>query len=161
MAAAAAVIAVVGAVVGAYGQYSDGKSREAAADRNASTERRNAKFAFDQGELEVAAQARRNFLRTSAARAGYAASGVTSEGSPLDVLEASAAESERDTQNIRMVANAKAQGYTDSSVLDDMRAKNAANSGNYGAAGSLLSGASKAYYYGSGTGTPIKTGTDD
>jgi hypothetical protein len=76
--------------------------------------------------------------------AGYGASGVTMEGSPMDVLEASAATAELDRQNILYGGGLRTQGYQSTAGLELMRGQNAETGSYLSAGSSLLSGAAKA-----------------
>lgn len=73
-------------------------------------------------------------------RSGYAASGVTLEGSPEDVLYQSASNAELDALKIRHGGQLKAKGYKDSEGLSIMQGRSAQANGYMSAAGLLLKG---------------------
>lgn len=79
-------------------------------------------------------------------RAAYGASGVSLEGSPLDVLENSAAEAELDALTIRYKGKVGAMGSESEAATQRARASNAKTEGYYNAGTALLGGANK--YYG-------------
>jgi hypothetical protein len=76
-------------------------------------------------------------------RAGYGASGVTMEGSPMEILEQSAMNAEMDRQNILYGGELKASGYESTAGLELMRGEHAVTSSYYNAGSALLSGAAK------------------
>src|SRR5262249_6097014 len=77
--------------------------------------------------------------------AAYGASGVTAEGSPLDVLASSAYKAEMDRQTILYDGRIKAMGYEDQAALDRAKAGNEMMSGIGDAAGILMKGAGDIY----------------
>lgn len=91
-------------------------------------------------------------------QASYAASGVTLEGSPLEVLEQSARNAKLDELNIRWSGDTRAQGYRATANLEGARASNAMTSGYLSAAGSLFSASSK--FAGSGSATSAGSSVD-
>lgn len=136
-------MAAVSALSSAKGQQQQGEQAAAAAQYNADIANRNAAIAIQQGNFDADQQRRKAVLTMGQARALYGASGVTTEGSPLDVLASSAAQAEQDVQTIKYRARLRALGYEDSAGLDSMSADNATSAGFSGAIGSLLgSGAS-------------------
>lgn len=151
----------VSAGLNAFGSLAKGRSDANAANYNAGLNDLNAGIALQQGESDAVQAGRLNFMRLSAARAAYGASGVTSEGSPLDVLESVASQGELDVQNIRYKAKLKSLGYSTSAGLDRMRADTAETQALFGAAASSLRGGAYAASMGGGTrgaGTPINLG---
>ena len=75
----------------------------------------------------------------------YGASGVTVDGSPLDVLEMAATNGELDAQNIRYKGLLRATGYNDTATLDGMAGENARTASYFKASSELLAGGAKAY----------------
>ena len=149
---------IAGAAVSAIGSIQQGRAANQAAqynaavmDRNAVIQSNNAILARQQG-VSASEQQRKDAARKMGAmRAGYAASGVQMEGSPLEVLGASAAAAELDTLNTVYNGELKArglendaQGLRETANLDRMRGKNAQTQGYFNAASSLLTGAGKA-----------------
>lgn len=149
-------VIVIGAAVSAVGAMSQASSAADAATYNRQVASQNASIATQQGDADALQQRRVNELRMGSVRAGYGASGVSNEGSPLDVLSSSAAQAELDVQNIKYGASLKALGYSNTATLDQSRASAAQTNGLYGAAAAALTGGAKAYgSYTTGTGTPM------
>lgn len=169
MAMAAPILMMVGAVVSAVGAIRQANARSddmnAAADAatfNANVSEQNAQIALDQGRAEAAMQERDTRRRLGAIRANFGASGITPEGSPLDILASSAFEAEMDRQTILYDSELRARAHRTQSTLDTAEsgnlrrgAKQAKSAGKLSAAGVLLGGAAKAYGSYS-AGTPVK-----
>jgi Flp pilus assembly protein TadG len=124
----------------AVGAISQGMAASKAADYNAQVAARNAQIYKQQAEADAEKQQREAYQRLGAMRYLYGASGVTSEGSPLDVLAMSASLAELDRQNILYQGKLKSLGYTEQSNLDTMRSSAALTSGYVGAGTDLLTG---------------------
>lgn len=132
--AIATAFQVIGAISGASAEKRAANYNAAAAERNAVVSRQNA-------AADAELQSREARRRIGAARAGYGASGVAIEGSPLDVLETSAAEAEMDKLNILYKGELQAMGYEDTAALSRSRAKDAGTAGLFKAGSAVLSGA--------------------
>jgi len=135
---------LIGTGVQAYSSMKQGQAAEQAANYNANVARQNAIAAKNQ-----AVEDERSFrVQTRQAlgdiRSGYAASGVTLEGSPEDVLYQSASNAELDALKIRHGGELKAMGYENSAALSIMEGANARESGYLSAAGMLLQGSANA-----------------
>jgi hypothetical protein len=137
----AAGAATAGAGVQAYGSYQQGKSEEALNKYNAEVSRRQATAAEMQASAEAKRQQRASRAEQSRQRVLLAKSGVTTEGTPLMLLERSAANAELDRQMIYREGNIQADQFRSQATMDRMRAKSARRAGNLGVASSLLSGA--------------------
>ena len=135
----------IGAVFSVVSAISGGQSQAAAFNYNAQTNQRNSVVATQQASADEARQRRENLLRQGQLRAGFGASGVTLDGSPLDVLESAATNGELDAQNIRYKGNLRAIGYQDTATLDSMSSNNASTSGYLKAGSELMAGGAKAY----------------
>jgi hypothetical protein len=147
MAFAAAIPWIMGAMaaVSAVQAIQAGRAAKKQSEFNAAVADRNAGLARDQAAADADAQRRHSQRVLGGIRAGYGASGITMEGSPLDVLEFSAANAELDRQNILYKGELRAMGYDDTAMLDRMRG-DAAQSAGYEKAGSaILMGAGKIY----------------
>lgn len=142
MAAAIPFIALAFTVVSTISQAQAAKKE---ANYNAAISERNAGIARDQAAADAEAQGRFARQKIGAARAAYGASGVTQEGSPIDVLAMSAANAELDRQNILYKGELRATGYQDTANLDRMRGSSAVKRGYGEAASSILTGAGKYY----------------
>jgi hypothetical protein len=142
-------MAVMGSVMSAQAQKKEGEAAKEAAQYNAAISRRNAEISMDQAAMDAEAQGRDARAKAGSMRAAYGASGVTMEGSPLDVLESSAITAEQDRQTILYKGRIKALGFEDEATLYDMSGENAEERGNSRSTATLLGGigsaAGKAY----------------
>lgn len=127
--------------VSAVGAIYQGMAASKAAKMNAEANDAAASATRQQAQLEAQRQRVQAAKALGAIRTGYAASGVTLEGNPLDVLAESAYNAEIDNQLILKGGEIRAQGFERSASLDRQRARNAETSGYLSAAGSLLGGA--------------------
>lgn len=136
---AQAALAGAGGLMGAAGAIQQGQAESVAAEMNAQQAERNATMAL----ARSAEQERRARIEGTKVlgdmRAGYGASGVTLEGSPLDVLQESAQTAELDALNIRYEGQAQAVGFRNEAKLERMRGASAKTRGYFSAASSLLS----------------------
>ena len=145
MAAAIPFIQMAGTVISVVGALSQGQASADASNYNRAINQRNATIATQQAAADEARQRRENLLRAGNLRAGYGASGVTVDGSPLDVLEMAATNGELDAQNIRYKGMIRATGYNDTATLDGMAADNAKTASYFKASSELLAGGARAY----------------
>lgn len=167
--AALPVIAVammaVGTIMSASAQAQQARDAKKAADFNASIAERNAGIARQQAAQDAMIQQRQARQQIGTAAAGYGASGIVMEGSPLDVLEASAAAAEMDRQTILYKGELRAMGYSDDATISRVQGQSAYNAGMSQAASKLLTGAAQTYsmgasmnaFGGSKPGAPIET----
>jgi hypothetical protein len=142
---------IAGTAMSVIGAINQGQQAKSAANYNAQLANNNAIAARQQAEVNAAAQQRASRLKIGSMVAGYGASGVTMEGSPMDVLEASAATAELDRQNILYGGGLKAGGYQSTAGLELMRGENAETGSYFSAGSALLSGAAKAGAFASGS----------
>lgn len=141
---------VAGTVLTAGGAVANADAQRRAADTNADNARNAAAIGIDQGNAQAAVQARQSRAQLDAARAQYGASGVdVNEGSPLDVLQASARNASLDNQTIKYNAKVKAFGYGAEAASYDQQGSAAMTKGYVSAGSDILSGGAKAYgsYY--------------
>lgn len=141
---AAMAMSAAGAAVSAMGSISQGKAQAQAAGYNAQIAERNATIARQQAGADAETQRRNSMRAIGAMRANYGASGVTLEGSPMDVLESSAAEAKLDEMNIRYKGELRAIGYKDEAALDRASAKTAKQQGLMGATSAIVGGVGSA-----------------
>lgn len=127
---------VVGGVVSAISSMRQASAAKDAAEFNAAVNRNNAITARQQAEADAKEQERDKRLRAGANRASLGGSGVSVEGSPLDVLGDIAAEEELDRLKILHNGELRATGFENNAQLDTMRANS--QSGVGGAASSIL-----------------------
>jgi len=144
VAANSAMISLAGTAFSVFGALSQGQQASKAGEYNAAIARNNAIASQQQAAANAAAQQRKARLQMGSMRAAYGASGVSIEGSPLDVLEASAATAELDRQNILYGGALRTQGYESTAGLEMMRGSSSETGSYLSAGSSLLSGAVKA-----------------
>lgn len=144
-------VALAGAVISAIGSIQQGQAAKNAAEYNAEVVKNNAQIARQQGDAQVEQIRRQSVLGLGDMRASFAASGVSMEGSPLDIVADSAYQYELDKQNARWNSEVRATGYDNEGRLSRARG-DAAMTGAYFKAGSALLGAAGGAY-GSATST--------
>lgn len=152
----AAIVAAVGVVSSlsqAQQQKSAAKYNEKLAENQAVGARQEAAAAADR-------QQRQSAKTIGTMQASYAASGVSTEGSPLEVLEESARNAELDRLTILWNGEGRAQGYQNTAELERSRGKNAMASGYLSAAGSAMKGFAMSGGGNSGASTASTTSSD-
>lgn len=126
------------AAIAAVGTIYQAQATSAAAKSNANLSRENATLATQ----AAAAEARRHRKQSEGIlahiRGQYANAGVTLEGSPMDVLQDSAASAELDNMLITYGGQLKARGYNQQADIYGMEAKNAMTAGYINAASGML-----------------------
>lgn len=146
-------IATIGSLAGTafsvVGALNKASAESSAAKTNAEVSRQNAVAASEQAAAEEARQRRIARQVQGAGRAAVGASGVSLEGSPLDILEQNAINEELDALNIRYRGQLAARSANIEADQYSLSARTAKTSGYLSAAGKLLSGAASAYgnYY--------------
>jgi hypothetical protein len=143
LAAAASVASVAGTVVAVSAAQDQASAASSAAATNSAIAAQNSQIALQQGQIDEANQQRQLLVAVGSERAGYGASGVTSDGSPMDVLGSSASNGELDRQTILYKAQLKSMGYADQASLDSGAAANALVQGNEKSVAAGLAGLSK------------------
>lgn len=126
--------------VGMAGAQSQAAGAQAAANYNASVKNQQANAAIAQSvedERRMRINAR---SQLGGIRAGIGASGITSEGSALEVLQNSASNAELDALTIRHQGEMKAWAYRAGANLDLFQGEQARQKGNFESAGYLLKG---------------------
>lgn len=151
-----------GTAVTAIGAISSANAAASASKYNASVADQNAVAAQQQAEGAARIQQEQAQRTIGSAIANYGASGIVSgTGTPLDVLANSAANAERDRQNIYYKGALQAAGYSDESALDRASASNASSQGLMSATGILLGGGAKAVGMGMLASKPTPAYTGD
>ena len=140
MAAVVPFIPYIAAAFTAVSAIQQGNAARETGEYNAAIAERNAGIARDQANADAEAQGRFARQKIGAARAAYGASGVTLEGSPIDVLAMSASNAELDRLNILHAGEIKAMGYRDTAQLDRMKGEAAQSKGYGDAASAILTG---------------------
>ena len=134
------IVSAAGTVTQAIGGIAAGNAKADAEKYNAAQAEANAKIVQEQTaqeEQKVRIMGRRAL---GSIRAAYGASGVTMEGSPLDVLAMSAANAEQDALNVRKAGEQKANMLYEDARMGRKSAEFAQTSGYMAAAGALLQG---------------------
>jgi hypothetical protein len=144
MAETALLVAAVGStVLQAAGSIQQGQAARSAANYNAQVAENNAAAARAQAAENARRQRVMNKKALGSIRAGYGASGVTLEGSPLDVLEESAMNAELDALSIEHAGLVRALGFQNDAALERFGGRNASRAGYMGAAAALLGGGAR------------------
>lgn len=139
------------AVISAVSAMSKANQEKQAAKYNEKVANQQAVSAQQEAAANADKQRRAASKTIGSMQASYAASGVTLEGSPLEILEQSARNAKLDELNILWSGETRAQGYRATANLENARASNAMTSGYLSAAGSLFSASSKFADSGSST----------
>lgn len=163
MTAVSAASALAGGVMGAMGA-SAGASGAASAstynarvyERQAQIAERNKQIALDKAGVAATDQKYKNRAVQGQIRAAYGSSGLSVDGSPLDVLEATSIEQNLDVEKILYSGQLeaigeqdKADSYRMQAQLAYMGSSSALVAGEYGMATSLISGVGGAAQAGS------------
>lgn len=138
-------LTIASTAISAVGAISSAQAQSNAAKYNAQVAKNNAQIARDQAASESDRQRRLATKKLGEMRANYAASGVTMEGTPLDVMEESAAQAKLDELTIRYNGELQAMGFENTANLDRYRASQAMTSGYLSAGSALLTGGTKLY----------------
>lgn len=141
--------------VSAASAMKQGQAQSQSAEYNAQVATQNSQIAAAQGEAAAQAQSRSSQRTIGAMTAAFGASGVqASTGSPSDVLADSVRSATLDNLTTRYNYKLKGMGYDNQATLDNATAKSASEGSYLSTAGALLSGYSKIYSQGGGTGVP-------
>lgn len=132
---------LIGAGISAGGQISQGMQAKDAAKYNAAVASQNAEATRQQGDIAVAALRRQQAMKLGSMTASYGASGVSMEGSPMDVLGQSAAMMALDRLTTKYNYDLKALGYDAQVSQQEAQGSNALTSSLFSAAGTLAKGA--------------------
>ena len=138
MAAGGMALQGAGGLLGAYGQMQAGEAEAQAAEMNAQIAEQNSLLAVEQAkenERRLRVQGRKVLGDISS---GYGASGVTAEGSALEVLKSSAANIELDALNVRHEGAVKASMFRNEAKLSRYSGQAARTTGQTMAAATLL-----------------------
>lgn len=144
-ATAIAGLSAVSGVVGTIGKLTEGSANSAADRFNADVANQNSQIVAEQGRQQLAQQQIDAYRKLGAIKAGFGASGVTTDGSPLDVLADSYTQAETDANTIMFNSKIRQAGYQNTAALDTAKAGYDTNAGYMGAASSALLGAKDAY----------------
>lgn len=114
----AAGMAVGGAVTGIINASNENNLKNQAADYNTAWDLGNAKLSLQEAAEDERRIRVQNKKELGSIRANYGASGITMEGSPLDVMRESAAAAELDALTVRHQGDVKAWAYENQARLD-------------------------------------------
>jgi hypothetical protein len=131
-----------GGVLGAGGQISGGMQQQQIADYNAKVAKAEGEAAQQSAGYEADQYADRAKRLISTQRANAAASGLGLEGSPLDVMDETAAQAAYDELLIRHSGSVAAAKSNSEAALDRLQGGAAASRGIYGSGATFLTGAS-------------------
>lgn len=139
-------LTLIGGVLSAAAAISAGQAEANAAEFNADMAQQQAERERQIAERETKDHRRRNSRLLATSRARRAGSGVTYQGSPLLVDEATAAEIELGAQDVLSGGASKAYGYQQEAALSRARASSARTGGFLKAGGTLLTAAGNTDY---------------
>lgn len=145
MSAAAAMVG--GGAVSAYGQLYQGEASAAAAEFNAQIAEQNAIDSIARAKEEERRHRVMARKQIGDMRASFGASGVAMEGSPLEVMQESAANAELDALSIRHEGEARATAFRNEARLARFGGQTARTAGQIGAVSSLLMAGANASSY--------------
>lgn len=131
--------------VQSVGALTQGSATQRAANFNSRISAYNADVTENQGVVAEMQQRQDAARRIGLLHANYGASGLSSEGTPTDIIAESTYNAEMDAQYTRYNYQTKARGYRMEGQLQRMEGKNARTASYLSAAGILLTGAGKAY----------------
>ena len=134
----ATTLLIAGAAVSAVGAISAGQAQANASKYQANIATQNANAAQQQAQQAALLQEQKTAQLLGTQRAGYGGSGITSEGSPLDVLSSTASAAELDRQTILYQGHIRAAGYQDDATLARMAGDAAVTNSYFSATGAIL-----------------------
>lgn len=143
IAATGAVIGAAGTAFGAVAAKQQASQQAALANANAQATARDAMFARDQAAFNEARSREQASRVAGRQRAGIGASGVDFSGSPLDLLQETAIQSELDAQSIRRTGEFRAQGLDFQAEGDQYRANAYRAQGNTALTSGMISAGSQ------------------
>lgn len=136
---------VVATAISAVGAIQAADAQSDAASFNKKLAEQNVVVAEQQTQADLQQQRRSSTKALGDMRASFSASGVSWEGSALDVLEDSVRQTELERQNIQYQGEMRKRGYMNDASLERARGQNARTAGYMSATSTMLSGGSKAY----------------
>lgn len=140
IAANAATISTVGTIVSTVGALSQGFASADASSYNAKLAQQNAVASRQQAAASARTADIEARKRLGAIEANVGASGVSMEGSPLDILQESARAAEMDRLNILYGGEVRARGYENTATLDRFKGDAAETAGYLSAGRELMGG---------------------
>ena len=141
-----------GTVVSAYSAYQQGKMQKDLNEYNAQIAENNKILADRQYAIDYRENEKRYRRLLGKQRVGYAKSGVTMEGSVIDVIEESALDNAWEVAKMKYNKDVKKAGYTASAAKSRFVGESAYYTGKMNAASTLLTGGTETYNYGKAEG---------
>ena len=141
-----------GTVVSAYSAYQQGKMQRDLNEYNAKIAENNKVLADQQYAIDHKEHQKRYRRLLGNQRVSYAKSGVTMEGSVIDVIEDSAIASNWEIQKMKYNRDVRKAGYTASATRSRFVGQSAYWAGKMNAAGTLLTDGMDTYNYGKAEG---------
>ena len=141
-----------GTAVSAYSAYQQGKMQRDLNEYNAKIAENNKILADRQYAIDYRENEKRYRRLLGKQRVGYAKSGVTMEGSVIDVIEDSALANAWEVAKMKYNRDVKKAGYTASAAKSRFVGESAYYTGKMNAAGTLLTGGTETYNYGKAEG---------
>lgn len=139
-------VSAASGVMGTIGAVNTGNAKSSADTFNANIAGQNIDLTNQQTNLSLQQQQRDAYQKLGAIKAGFGASGVTSDsGSVLDVLADSSTQAQLDADTIVNNGKIKAAGYQNTENLDRAAASNDETSGYINGASAALLGATNTY----------------
>ena len=135
-------LGVVGAVSGILGADDAADAQAASFQQQAAQAQLQKEASAFQTKQDIADLKRESYKILGAMRANYAASGVTVDGSPMDVLEASANLAALDVERRRTLGGFQERGFVLQGQAASAQAADARTAGMFDTASAFLSGAS-------------------
>jgi len=142
--AAGVAVSAIGTAMSMQSQIAQGKSQNAWNQYNASVAERDAEAARQSAAYEAGLKRKEGERILGRQRALFGKAGVTFEGSPLLLMEETAANIEMDALMIERTGKLTGQRYESEATLSRMKGKSAQTTGYYGAYTTLMTGASQA-----------------
>ncbi len=134
-----------GAALSGISAISQGVAANQAAQFNAKIAERNARLARANAQAEASIVKTQTDRKAGAARAAYGASGVTLEGSPLEVVSQIVADGELDRLTTLYQGNLEAAGFQTTAQVERASGRAALRAGVVNGASSFLLGGAYAY----------------
>jgi len=142
-----AIIAAAGGVMGAAGSIYEGQAAYKAGVYNSGVLKLKAAQIRKQAEQEERQSLVNARKIVGDMRANYGASGITMEGSPLDVMEQSIRNANEDAMGIRYRGEMEARNAEFQGKLAEFQGRSARTASYFQAASSLIGGGTKAAEY--------------
>lgn len=143
---------MAGAALSAAGALQRANAEKAAANYNATLKERDAAIATQQATQQAWQVRLAGRQAQGSILANVGASGITAEGSPLDVLAMSASQSKLDEETVLYQGKLKSTGYMSDAALSRNQGIVAGQQGQLSAASYLIGGAGQASYAGARAG---------